>query len=242
MSDSRPSGAHPPPDARSPGAASGAASMAVSPDSRLDRGLARLSRGAALAAGYGALLLSALITFEVLARKFFAFSLQGVDEIGGYVLAIGVAFSFAFALTQRAHTRVDVLLTRLPPRLRALLNLVALVLLCVFSLFMLWRAGATLGETLEFSSLASTPLQTPLWIPQSLWLIGLSVFAIVTLRAAVRAGVQLARGQIGALNAGCDPLSADDELDEARRHYVAAEAATPGHSADGQIAGREKTP
>lgn len=107
---------------------------------------------------------------------------------------------------------------------------------------MLWRAGGTLGETLEFSSLASTPLQTPLWIPQSLWLIGLAVFTVVTLRAAVRAGVQLARGQFDVLNASCDPPSADDELDEARRHYVAAKAATPGHSADGQIADREKTP
>ncbi|MBN8413811.1 TRAP transporter small permease subunit [Halomonas cupida] len=192
----------------------------------LDARLARLSRGAALAAGYGALVLSGLITFEVLARKFFAFSLQGVDEIGGYVLAIGVAASFAFALTQRAHTRVDVLLTRLPQGMRALLNAVAQLLLCGFSLFMLWRGAATLGETIEFSSLASTPLQTPLWIPQSLWLIGLSIFALVTLRAAGKALSQLCRGRFSQLNADCDPPSADDELDQAKRHYVDAGSAS----------------
>ena len=39
--------------------------------------------------------------------------------------------------------------TRLPQGMRALLNAVAQLLLCGFSLFMLWRGAATLGETIE---------------------------------------------------------------------------------------------
>ncbi len=185
----------------------------------------RLAHGAALAAGYASLGLSLLITFEVLARKLFSFSLQGVDEIGGYVLAIGVSFSFAYALLHRAHTRVDMLIVRLPGALQAPLNAAAMLLLAGFSLFMLWRAVGTLHETLEFGSLASTPLQTPLWIPQGLWVIGLGVFAALASLLALRALGLLVRGQAAALNREFGPRSTQDELDEAQHDY--ADETTP---------------
>ncbi len=190
----------------------------------------RLAHGAAIAAGYASLGLSLLITFEVVARKLFNFSLQGVDEIGGYVLAIGVSFSFAYALLHRAHTRVDVLLTRLPRLLQAPLNAIAILLLSGFSAFMLWRAVETLKETLEFGSLASTPLQTPLWIPQSLWVIGLGVFSVLTVLLAGRAVKLLVTGQLATLDREYGPRSTDDELDEARQDYGSGIAAEPGRA------------
>lgn len=189
-----------------------------------------LSHGAALAAGYAAMLLAGLITFEVIARKFFNFSLQGANEIGGYVLAIGAAFSFAYALLQRAHTRVDVLLAKLPAALRAPLNVLASVLLAGFAIFMLWRGADTLLVTLEFQSHASTPLQTPLWIPQSLWVAGLVVFALLATLLALRAIYLLLSGNVAQLNTEFDPRSADDELDEARHDYVDAALDVPHRS------------
>ncbi len=194
---------------------------------RAANGLAHL---AALAAGYGGLCLSVLITFEVIARKFFSFSLQGVDEIGGYVLTIGVAFSFAYALVQRAHTRVDVLLAKLPGALRAPLNTAAALLLAAFAAFMLWRAVDTLLVTLEFQSRASTPLQTPLWIPQALWVAGLTVFSLLAALLALRAVFLLVTGKIGRLNREFDARSADDELDEARHDYVSGTTQAPHRS------------
>nr|WP_299245872.1 TRAP transporter small permease [uncultured Halomonas sp.] len=182
----------------------------------------KLAHGAAIAAGYAALGLSLLIAFEVVARKLFNFSLQGVDEIGGYVLAIGVAFSFAYALLHRAHTRVDMLLVKLPAPLRAFLNALAMLLLAAFAAFMLWRAIETLGETLEFGSRASTPLQTPLWIPQTLWILGLGVFAVLAVFLALRAWGLLLRGRVGVVNDEFGPRSADDELNEARKDYGAS--------------------
>lgn len=181
--------------------------------------LRRLAGGAAVIAGYSTLGLAMLITFEVVARKIFSFSLQGADEIGGYVLAIGVSFSLAYTLMERAHTRVDVLLRRFPTVLQGALNAVAMALLAAFSLFMFWRAVATLTETLEFGSLASTPLQTPLWIPQGLWVAGLGVFAALSTLLAVRAVTLLARGQITQLNIEFGPRSAQDELSQAQQDY-----------------------
>ncbi|SDL05574.1 TRAP-type C4-dicarboxylate transport system, small permease component [Modicisalibacter muralis] len=189
-----------------------------------------LAHGTALMAGYAALFLAGLITFEVIARKFFNFSIQGANEIGGYVLAIGVAFSFAYALLQRAHTRVDVLLAKLPAALRAPLNVIASVLLAGFAGFMLWRGADTLLVTLEFQSHASTPLQTPLWIPQSLWVAGLAVFALLATLLALRAIYLLLGGNVAQLNTEFDPRSADEELDEARHDYVDAATDVPQRS------------
>ena len=67
-----------------------------------------------LAGGYILLLLSLVIVFEILARKLFSYSLQGVDEIGGYVVAGTGAFGFAYALIERTHTRIDIVLGHVP--------------------------------------------------------------------------------------------------------------------------------
>ncbi len=46
---------------------------------------------------YFLLFLSFLIVFEVITRKLFSCSLQEVDKIGGYVVAIAGTFDFAYA-------------------------------------------------------------------------------------------------------------------------------------------------
>ncbi len=131
--------------------------------------------------GYVLLGLSFLIVFEVIARKLFDFSLQGVDEIGGYVVAITGTFGFAYALIERTHTRIDIVLDHVPSWLRNLLNILAYGLVTAASVFMLRYAYEALNESILFGSLSPTPLQTTMWIPQSLWVAGLVLFCITAL-------------------------------------------------------------
>jgi TRAP-type C4-dicarboxylate transport system permease small subunit len=128
--------------------------------------------------GYILLFLSILIVFEIISRKLFAFSLQGVDEIGGYVVAITGTFGFAYALIERTHTRIDIILDHVPLVFRNLLNLLAYALATGVALFMMRYGYEALSETILFQSRSSTPLQTIMWIPQSMWLAGLVVFTI----------------------------------------------------------------
>lgn len=179
-----------------------------------------LSRLAALAAGYGVLALSFLVAFEVLARKLFSFSLQGADEIGGYVMAAAVAFSFTYALFERAHTRVDVFYAQCPSVVRAPLNVLAMLSIAAMAGFMLYRGCATLQASIEFKSLASTPLQTPLWIPQTIWVIGLAIFAFFTAAFALRGLYLLLTGHYSQLNREMGPRDADDEIEEAQRELA----------------------
>ena len=153
----------------------------------------RIVRYLAIVGGYGFFVLSLLVAFEVVARKLFSFSLQGVDEIGGYVMAGAVALGLSYALVHRAHTRIDVFVEKLPSGLRPAVHVLAQVALAGFAAFMAWRAEFTLSESLDYQSVASTPLQTPLWIPQLVWTAGLAVFAFLAGATAIHAVILLAR-------------------------------------------------
>jgi TRAP-type C4-dicarboxylate transport system permease small subunit len=178
----------------------------------MDR-LRSVLHGVAIMAGYAFFALSIFIVVEILARKLFNYSFQGADEIGGYVLAAGTAGGFGFALIHRSHTRIDLLVSRLSGRRQAAFNLLAYVSLAAFATFMAWRGCATLQQSIEFGSLASTPLQTPLWIPQSLWAGGLVLFAVAALIMAGRATAAFFR-DVDALNREFGPITIREEVEE----------------------------
>ncbi|GIR54663.1 MAG: hypothetical protein CM15mP62_21340 [Rhodospirillaceae bacterium] len=52
----------------------------------------------------------------------------------------------------------------------------------------------TLDESLTFGSVSSSPLQVPLWIPQSLWMAGLIIFGLSALWTAFRGVLALRIG------------------------------------------------
>lgn len=150
-------------------------------------------RGLQILMGWAMLALCVATAVEVVGRKFFGFSIQGVNEIGAYMLAISSTWGFSAALIQRAHARVDFLFPRFPTSWHAPLNALAAVLFAALALFAAWEAWGVLSDTLRWQARASTPLQTPLWIPQSLWLLGLVVFSAVSFAMAVHALLLLVR-------------------------------------------------
>jgi TRAP-type C4-dicarboxylate transport system permease small subunit len=143
--------------------------------------------------GWVLLALCFATAYEILARRLFGVSLQGVNEIGAYLLAIGSTWGFSMALLQRAHSRVDFLFPRFPRALRSVLNLLAALSLAALAVFSAWEGWSVLKDTLRWQARASTPLQTPLWIPQSLWLFGLVVFAGVASAFAIHAALLFVR-------------------------------------------------
>jgi TRAP-type C4-dicarboxylate transport system permease small subunit len=164
--------------------------------------------------GYMFLALSFLISAETLARKLFKFSFQGVDELGGYALAIGSSLAFSIAMVERAHIRIDLLHERFSVRLRAWLNWLSVTLLAAFSLFLIWICWTVLADTLTYGSTAQTPWATPLIYPQGIWYAALVLFAFVGVWLAVRASMLLFHGRLDQLNAEFHPKGAIEELQD----------------------------
>ena len=117
-------------------------------------------------------------------------SIVGADEIAGYVLAASVTWGASLALIRRAHVRIDVLHARFPPRVRAALDLLALLSMLGLTLLFAWYATRLLRTSIRTGAVSNTPMEIPMWIPQSLWVAGFWVFATITvvlLGVAVRA-------------------------------------------------------
>lgn len=128
--------------------------------------------------GAGYLLIALATTLDVALRNLFSVSIPGVYEIAGYVFAIATTWGFCFVLFERAHVRIDVAYQRFGTRLRAIADVLALLSMGLFMTVLSYRAWGTLADTLLFDARARTSLQTPLWIPQSIWLAGLVFFLI----------------------------------------------------------------
>lgn len=171
-----------------------------------------VARVAAIACGYVVLGLSLAISVEIVGRKLFSHSFPGTDDIGGYVLAIVAVIGASYTMAKRGHTRVDIFLVRMPPGWQRVLNLLASMSMAAFATFAAWRGATVLLESIEFQSVASNPLQTPLWQPQSLWLVGLVLFALISLAYAAHALVLFLRGDAG-LNRYYGPATVQDELE-----------------------------
>jgi len=181
----------------------------VNPIGRIVEPVARV---AAILCGYMVLVLSIFVSIEIVGRKLFGFTFQGTDDLGGYVLAIMAIVGASYTMAMRGHTRVDVFLVRMRPAVQRALNTLAMLTMAAFAVFAAWRGYSVLDESIEFQSVATNPLQTPLWQPQGLWVAGLVLFATISVAYAVHALVLFLRGS-PELNRLYGPASAQDELE-----------------------------
>src|SRR5215471_14772899 len=120
---------------------------AATPVTGLRRALELVARVMSAAGGWMYVACALFVTFDVLARQFLGFSSKTTTEITGYMLAFGIGWGLAHALTERAHIRIDVLVNRLPLGPRKYLHAVALALLLIFALFIAWAAAGVVADS-----------------------------------------------------------------------------------------------
>ena len=173
-----------------------------------------LSRGAVWFGGALTLASVFLICFDVVARKFLGFTTGGADELSGYGFAISTSWAFAYVALQRGNVRVDVLYQHLPARLAALLDWASVVALAVFMVFLGFHAFSVAQTSWERHAAANTPLATPLWIPQGLWVLGLLWMCVVMVLMLVRASAALVTGDLASIKALCGVRSAEEEAQD----------------------------
>jgi TRAP-type C4-dicarboxylate transport system permease small subunit len=160
------------------------------------------------------ILTSLLIGVEVVLRKLFSISIGGADELSSYVLAISCSWAFGYALLEKAHIRIDILYARFPQRLKVLLDISSLLIFVCYLLPLCYFAGLVFKTSLFKNSTANTPLQTPLWIPQGIWLLGLVVFLLTMLVMLAASVVRLSKGDLIGSQMISGPTTLEDEIEE----------------------------
>ena len=161
--------------------------------------LRKIAEVAAVAGGWMILAAVGVTVFEVLVRTALSFSLSGADEITGYLFAIGTAWSLAYVAIDKGHVRVDVVRQLLPQVARISLDFIGMSMLSALLGLVSWSAFKLVSESAKFGSRSVTPLNFPLVVPQTLWLIGLA-FSLVTV------GVLLIGGIVAATRSDFDEV------------------------------------
>ncbi len=178
-----------------PAAVTGSVIPASTPTLDIQKHLTKLGGLFANICGYIFLALAVLVTCETLGRKLFNVSLQGVDELGGYVLAVGSSLAFATALVDRAHIRIELFHLKLPQLAQMILNWMSVTLLAAFGALLAWVCYAVVIDSLQYGSTAPTPWATPLIYPQTLWYAAIGIFALTSIATALHATVLLVTGR-----------------------------------------------
>jgi TRAP-type mannitol/chloroaromatic compound transport system permease small subunit len=138
----------------------------------------RASRAAALAAGGLVLAAAVLVSVDVLLRKFAGITLGGADELSGYALAIGSAWSFAFVLLNRGNVRIDALYERLPRTGAAVCDMLAVLALLGFVSVVAWYGAGVVAQSWRVDAHSNSALAVPLAVPQALWWLGYAWFVL----------------------------------------------------------------
>ena len=176
------------------------------------RGARRLSQWGLWFGGALVLLAAILIGIDVVLRKLFNASIGGADELAGYALAIGTAWSLAAALLERAHIRIDSLYVLLPNRLRLALDFAGLALFIAFFGLIAWHGSSMVMQSWTSGSRSQSALQTPTVIPQTIWILGLAVFVVIGALLFLHALILLGRGRVAEATGAISTRSAEEEV------------------------------
>lgn len=139
-----------------------------------------LANGSGAIAALAVLAMCLLITGAVFVRYFFGIPVVWVPEIVGYLMVLLVFLALGDTMLAGSHIRIDLFVSRIPKRLRDMLELFTLTLSTGVAGFFAWHGVKTMLRSYEYGrSDAFGALNTPLYIPQAPMPIGLSILTLV---------------------------------------------------------------
>ena len=176
--------------------------------------LGKISQIAAWIGGAALLGAAILVTLEIFLRSALNVSIGGADEISGYAFAISTTWAYSYCLLHRANVRIDAFYNFLPRPVRAVLDVVGVILLLGYMGVLTEKAIGVFAESWANNSVSITTLQTPLWIPQLLWLSGLILFMLTLVFVSLYALMNLLRGDLAGVQRIAGVRSIEEEIDE----------------------------
>ena len=139
-----------------------------------------LANGSGAVAALAVLAMCLLITGAVFVRYFLGIPVVWVPEIVGYLMVALIFLGLGETMLAGGHIRIDLFISRVPKRLRDVLELLTLTLSTGVAGFFAWHGVKTMLRSLEYGRRdAFGALDTPLYIPQAALPIGLSILTLV---------------------------------------------------------------
>lgn len=123
-------------------------------------------------------LMTLLILVEILLWNAFQKTTLIADEYSAYGLAAIIFMGAGYCLKEKGHIRITLILGLLPEKLARVITFIATCITTAFMGYLWWYLFKMVSATFRYQSTSGTLTHTPLWIPQTLMLIGAAGFFI----------------------------------------------------------------
>lgn len=123
-------------------------------------------------------LMTLLILVEILLWNTLNKTTLIADEYSAYGLAAIIFMGAGYCLKEKGHIRITLILSFMPKRVAAIITFVSTAVTTMFMVYLWWYLFKMVQSTIRYESTSGTLTQTPLWIPQTLMLVGAACFLI----------------------------------------------------------------
>jgi TRAP-type C4-dicarboxylate transport system permease small subunit len=124
-----------------------------------------------------------VIGIDIVTRWGFNFSYEVSDEVAAYMLVAIAFLSLPVSHINGAFHRVEFVQARLSMRWKLISSLFFELVALVFCAIFVWQFVNLVRSTWRFGDHAPTFLETPLWLPRSLLVIGMAALCISLVRS-----------------------------------------------------------
>lgn len=100
------------------------------------------------------------------------------DEYSAYGLAAIIFMGAGYCLKEKGHIRITLILGFLPATASRIITFAATCITTLFMGYLWWYLFKMVKSAIRYGSTSGTLTNTPLWIPQTIMLIGAAVFFI----------------------------------------------------------------
>lgn len=123
----------------------------------------------------------ALLTLAQIASRILGFLIPSADDFAGMAMAAASFFGLAHTLRRGSHVRVILLLSKLGPSRRRVLEIVCLAAALATLGFVTWHTGWMIYFAHRYNEFTIGLIPVPKWIPMMTMIIGLAVLTIAYL-------------------------------------------------------------
>jgi TRAP-type C4-dicarboxylate transport system permease small subunit len=140
-------------------------------------------------------LMTILILVEIFLWNIFTKTTLIADEYCAYGLAAIIFLGAGYCLKERGHIRITLVLGFLSEKLSRTITFAATGVTTAFMGYLWWYLFKMVGATVRYNSTSGTLTNTPLWIPQTLMLIGAACFFIQLLATTIKTYQAIGTGE-----------------------------------------------
>lgn len=125
-----------------------------------------------------------LILIQISSRLLGVF-VRGTDQFSGYLLAGATFLALAYTFRTDGHIRVTLVLEHIPGKFRRALEILALLAATVVIGYFAWQTIVMVWQSHIFKQSTHGLVAIPLWIPQIVLPVGLSIMFVAVVDALV---------------------------------------------------------